>query len=206
MNVNIHGQNITITPQIEAFAEDKLGKLDRYLPNIIEIRLELSRNHTRRGVDQTIAQITLRHQRGAILRSETKLPGEDRETIKKAIMDASDKMYRQIERFKGKAMKRKRQNKKEEMFIATAAELEAAEPVPIYEEIAREYEEMEEGEDNAIRHKAVEVIPMSEEDAIEQMELLGHKFFMFLNGKTGEINVVYLRDGGGYGFLQPNRV
>ncbi|HRF96659.1 MAG TPA: ribosome-associated translation inhibitor RaiA, partial [Aggregatilineales bacterium] len=97
MNVNIHGQNLTITEGIEEYAQEQVGKLDRYLPNIADIRLDLARRNTKRGEDLTTAQITLRHSRGAILRAEVVVEGNGREATLAAINEASDKMYRQIE-------------------------------------------------------------------------------------------------------------
>ncbi len=204
MQLNIRNNNVSLSPQIEEIAQAKLGKLDRYLPNISEVRLELSRHHTKRGEDITVAQITLRHARGAILRAEERLQGEDGETVVKTINAASEKMFRQIERFKGKSLKKRRGGDKTERFVPTDQELEEAESVPNYDEIAAEYETSSAEELEILRRKTVELAPMTEEEAIEQMELLGHKFFMYLDGKSGLVSVLYIRDGGGYGLLVPN--
>lgn len=206
MNLQIHGNDIKVTQYLEDFAQDKLDKLERYLPNISEVRLDLSRKNTRTGQGFFIAQITLRHSRGAILRAEEKVSGTEQDAVQKSIVAAVNKMYRQIDRFKGKReLSRRKYSGK---YIATEEELAAAEEIPEDEEyvaIAEEYRYEEDVESGAIvRRKDVVVQPMTEEEAVEQMELLGHDFFMFLNGKTGEINVVYLRDGGGYGILVPN--
>jgi putative sigma-54 modulation protein len=203
MQLNIYNHNVNLTPQIEEIAHDRLGKLDRYLPNISEVRLELSRNNAKRGEDITVAQITLRHSRGAILRAEERVAGDERETLIKAINTASDKMFRQIERFKGKALNRRRRGgDKADRFIATEEELEIAEDVPNYEEIGTQDYPIEDVE--IVRRKAMDLTPMTDEEAIEQMELLGHKFFMYLDSVSGTVNVLYLRDGGGYGILVPN--
>lgn len=206
MQVNIRSQNINLPPNLEEFAQNKVGKLDRYLPNITDLSLELSRKNAKRGADLTIAQITLRHSRGAILRAEERISGDDQEAIKKAVNAACDKMFRQIERFKGRVKdRRRRSGKPAERYIATQEELDIAEEVPNYEAIAEEYNVAHDGEegDDIVRRKALELSPMTEQEAIEQMELLGHKFFMFLNDQTGNVNVVYIRDGGGYGVLLP---
>ena len=87
-----------VTEALDSYVQKKLERLDRYLPNIMEVRVELGREHTRRGEDLSIAQITVRHQRGAILRAQETIAGE----IEAAINLAVDKMYRQIQRFKGK--------------------------------------------------------------------------------------------------------
>lgn len=204
MDVNINGQNIKITDALEDYAQSKLDKLDRYMPNITDLRLDLSRQHTRRGDNLTIAQITVRHRRGAILRAEEKVDGEDNEAVKAAINAAVDKMYRRIQRFKGK----KRDNRRGgEKFFATEEELTLVEELPAvdYEAIAEEYNDDYYEEEMAIvRRKLIEVDAMTELEAIEQMELLGHAFFMFKNKETGMINVLYRRDTGGYGVLVPD--
>jgi putative sigma-54 modulation protein len=206
MDVTIQGTNVKVTGDIEAYARKKLDRLDRYLPRIREVRVELSQENTRRGEDLVSAQITVRHARGAILRAEEKVGGD----VKKAIDKAVDKMYRRIQRFKGK-----RSRKGKERFTATLEELSMAEDIPDVEEYVDEYGDLaleyfetqvEGEEDYAIpiaRRKDVQLTPMTEIEAIEQMELLGHSFFMFFNASTQTINVLYRRTHGGYGLLVP---
>jgi len=203
MDVLIRGHNVKVNDSLEEFTRSKIGRLDRYLPHILEVRVDLSRQHNSRGEDLNIAQITLKHERGAILRAEEKVEGEKRDAFEAAINLAVDKMYRQITRFKGK--KRVSRKDRGERFIASPEELELAEDIPEEEmsEIAAEYGEFA---DEIIRRKQVEVSLMSEEEAIDQMELLGHSFFMFHNAATGTINVLYRRDSGGYGVLVPQLV
>lgn len=202
MNVTIQGTNININEHVEEYAHKKLSKLDRYLPNISEVRVEVTRDNTRRGEDFTVAQITLHHSRGAILRSEERLRGEDNETTQAAINGAVDKMHRRIERFKGKRTDSRRRGQ-EHRYIATLEELESAEEIPQPETApmdgATEFDEVGE----IVRRKVVELVPMDESEAIAQMELLGHSFFMFLNAESGKLNVLYRRGSGGYGVLVP---
>jgi putative sigma-54 modulation protein len=199
MNVTIHGHNLKVSDTLEDFARKKLDKLDRYLPNIMEIRVDLSRQQTARGEDFAIAQITLRHGRGAILRAEEKVQSNDRESVQMALNLAVDKMYRRIERFKGK-----RSRKGRERFTATLEELEIAEEIPELDEQEETFPAIETDEDlQVVRRKQVAVTAMNEAEAIEQMELLGHTFFMFFNADTGSVNVLYKRTDGGYGVLVP---
>lgn len=207
MDINIAGTNVKVTDDIKEYARKRLDKLDRYLPNIRNIQVDLSHENARRGGDLVIAQITVRHERGAILRAEEKTTTD----IKKAIDKAVDKMYRQIQRFKGK-----RSRKGRDRFIATLEELSLAEDIPDFEEyvdeyaeLAAEYESLTTGDDDLpvvpiARRKDVELRPMTEVEAIEQMELLGHNFFMFYNADTHNINVIYRRERGDYGLLVPN--
>ena len=97
MDIVIHGQNVDITPRLQSYVERKVEKLDRYLPNIVEVQVDLEEEKASRNNDRQIAQITLRHARGSILRAE------ERTTDMFVAVDAVvDKMYRQIERYKGK--------------------------------------------------------------------------------------------------------
>jgi putative sigma-54 modulation protein len=202
MDVTIHGRNMKVSERLKAYALEKLGKLDRYLPNIADIHVELSHASTRSG-DIVTAQITLRHKRGAILRAEERLRSNDYDAIQVAINQAVDKMYRQIERFKGK-----RDRKGRERFTATVEELAIAEEVP--EEAVDgaqpapdPYMEYVEAGLDIVRRKQIAVSEMTEIEAVEQMELLGHDFFMFFNQSTGSVNVLYRRKSGGYGVLVP---
>ncbi|MBZ0277043.1 MAG: ribosome-associated translation inhibitor RaiA, partial [Anaerolineae bacterium] len=177
MDVIIQGHNMKISDTLESYAKKQLDKLDRYLPNIYEVRMDLSAQPTRRGENITIAQITIRHSRGAILRAEEKVPGD----VRNAINSAVDKMYRQIQRFKGK-----RSRKGRERFTASIEELNMAEAIPeVAEYIEEEPYANEEGDPRILRRKNVALVAMNEVEAIEQMELLGHTFFVFLNEATG---------------------
>ena len=204
MDVTIEGTNVKVTEDLEDYTRSKLDKLDRYLPRIREIEVDLSHEHTKRGEDRVNAQITVRHTRGAILRAEEKTTGD----IKKAIDGAVDKMYRRIQRFKGKHVR-----KGKERFIASIEELDLAEDIPDvdeyvdeFTEIAAEYESQAADDDDYVpiaRRKDIELNPMTEVEAIEQMELLGHNFFMFYNADSHTINVLYRRHTGDYGILMP---
>jgi putative sigma-54 modulation protein len=196
MDVNIHGRNIRITDSLEAYARRKLDRLDRYLPNIAHVRIDLSSEHTRRGENMVTAQITIKHERGAILRAEEKLLGD----IQIAIDSAVNKMYRQIQRFKGK-----RSRKGSTRFAATLEELDVAEEIPNVEQYVEEEIPIEIPTEEVpiIRRKDFAVATMSESEAIEQMELLGHAFFVFFNADTNSVNVLYRRTSGGYGVLVP---
>ena len=208
MTITIRSQNFKVGERLEDYAKRKLERLYRYLPKIDEIHLDLERQDTKRGEMLTIAQITVRHERGAILRAEEKLRGDNHDTIEAAISMAVDKMYRQIERFKGK----RRTYKGKTRFSATLEELEIAEEIPEEEmaveegENAYDYDgiEAEFPEPEIVRRKQVAVSAMTEMEAIEQMELLGHAFFMFFNESTSSINVLYKRSNGDYGVLVPD--
>jgi len=205
MDLTIHTENIRLTNDLEEFVQKKLSKLGRYLPNINSVHVEISQQNSSRGPDIVVAQITLRHSRGAILRTEEKTDKQDYNSVKSAITHASDKMYRRIRRFKGK-----RRTKRGDKYGMTQEELMMAEPLPELDEVFEgedivetPYEDEVIEEMEIIRRKEVAVIAMHEEEAVEQMELLGHNFFLFFNADKNTVNVVYKRSNGGYGLLEP---
>lgn len=175
MEISILTRNMELTPRLQEYVERKVEKLDRYLPDVDEARIELRVENTRNANHRQIAQMTVRV-RGALLRAE-----ERSNDMFTAIDMALDKLYRQIARYKGK---------RQDRWQA------AAEPLPIEETT-------EEPAGEIVRVKRFDVVPMSPQEAIEQMELLGHRFYVFLNADVDAINVVYKRDDGNYGLLQP---
>lgn len=188
--VQINGRNIHLSQKIEEHVEKKLSKLDRYLPKISEIRVDLATEGKGKGGERAIAQLTVRNERGVILRSEDRTQSD----VFVAVDQAIDKMYRQISRFKGKKSRRAGGTR----FGDLQADLNLAEALPI------NVEEAEEELLGIVRRKEVELVPMSEEEAIDQMELLDHDFFMFYNADAGKINVLYRRKQGGFGLLTPS--
>ncbi len=180
MDIQIKGHNLEVGDALRDYVERKVSKLDRFLPQTGEAQVDLSVENTRRAVQRQVAQITVRSASGVILRAEER-SGDMRQSI-----DASlDKMVGQIRRFKGK-------------YWASSHE-GGEEPAPVVEP---EEDEDEEGT-RIMRVKRFETRPMDADEAIEQMELLGHDFFLFYNMSTSNFSVVYKRHDGGYGLLLP---
>ncbi len=182
MEVTIRGRNVEITSRVQEYVEKKVGKLDRYLPTIAEAHMDLSAEKTKSAQDSQVAQLTIRN-RGAILRVE-----EHDQDLFAAIDSVMDKMYRQIGRYKGKHKDRAR---------AGAEEVTAG-----GEELPFELE-VEESAGRIVRTKSFRMVSINPEEAIEQMELLGHDFYVFFNAEAGAINVLYRRKDGNYGLIQP---
>ena len=191
MEIQINARNLNVNQRLEDYVQKKLGRLDRYLPNISDVQINLATEHYKKGGDRSIAQLTVRNTRGTILRAEDK----SQDDIFAAVDLVIDKMYRQISRYKDK-----RRGRAGERFATLEPELAAAEAVPI--------DEAEEAEEPAeiVRRKQISMVPMGEEEAIDQMELLGHDFFVFYNANSGTVNVLYRRQGGGYGLIEPMMV
>ncbi len=182
MQVTIRGRNVEITPRLQDYVEKKVSKLDRYLPTISDAHMELAAEKTRNAQDSQVAQLTIRN-KGTLLRVE-----ERHQDIFAAIDAVLDKMYRKIGRYKGKRQDRARSGAEEEAPIG-------GEELPI--EIA------EEPVGQIVRVKNFQLVSINPEEAIEQMELLGHDFFVFFNAEVGQINVLYRRKDGNYGLIQP---
>jgi putative sigma-54 modulation protein len=187
MDISISSRNVELTERLRDHVEKKTGKLDRYMPNLADIRVELSTQSTRSAVERQVAQITIRDDRGTILRAE------ERDSDMFAAVDSViSKLYRQIKRYRGKRIKSRRG------ASSAVDELALGEPLPMEYE-----EELAEEEPAIVRHKRFPLRPMAPEEAIEQMELLGHSFFVFFNMDEEMANVVYKRHDGNYGLLQP---
>ncbi|MCB9423043.1 MAG: ribosome-associated translation inhibitor RaiA [Ardenticatenaceae bacterium] len=185
MELTINGRNLEITQRIENYVQKKTGKLDRYMPNLAKIHVDLSEENTRSALQRQVAQITIRDDRGTILRAE-----ERSSDLFAAIDTVVDKLYRQINRYQGKRRRKGRGAGEEPVLMG--------EPLPVEEEI-----EEEQAEPAIVRYKRFPVHPMPAEEAVEQMELLGHDFFVFFNPDDEAINVLYKRHDGNYGLLQP---
>ncbi|WP_376792161.1 ribosome hibernation-promoting factor, HPF/YfiA family [Thermoflexus sp.] len=176
MELIIRGRNIEVTERIEAYARKRIARLERFLPTISQAELELAQENARSRDQRQIAQLTLRMTPGILLRAE-----ERHADLLAAIDLVVDKMERRIERFKGRREGRIRP--------------EAAE--------ASSMEETRGSAGRIVKIKRFEVTAMTPEEAIEQMELLGHDFFIFYNPETASINLVYRRRDGNYGLIQP---
>ncbi|MDX1688103.1 MAG: ribosome-associated translation inhibitor RaiA [Candidatus Promineifilaceae bacterium] len=189
MDLLIHSRNMEVTDRLRDYVEKKTGRLDRYMPNLIEVRVDLAEESARSAIDRQVAQITIRDERGTILRAE------ERSNDMFASVDAViDKLYRQINRYRGKRQRNRRSG---------SGARQELEPLPIEEELLDEVVEEMDADHQIVRRKRFSMQPMSPEEAIDQMELLGHDFFIFFNPDEEGVNVVYKRHDGNYGLLMP---
>ena len=172
MKVNIHGNKLEVTQAIKSYVLQKMSKLDKYFKNPEELTATISMKI--RGKEQ-IVEITIPIKK-AILRCE-----ENNNDLYASIDFAIDKLERQIRKNKTKM------NRHKEKYV--------------------EISEFEVGVDeetisDVVKRKAIEVKPMSEEEAILQMELLGHAFFVFKNIDNNSTNVIYKRKDNDYGLIE----
>ncbi len=176
MELQIIGKNMKLTPEVRHYIERKLGKLSRRLSNITKVKIEVSEEKTRSPQQRFVVQVTIESS-GTLLRGENK--GENPlEAIDKVVAT----MDRQIEHYKGKLY-----DKRKGSSFARSKSSEETETTP----------------PSVVKVKRFAVKPMSVDEAIDQMELLGHDFFLFFNADNEEINLLYRRKDGNYGLIEP---
>lgn len=173
MEFIIRGDKLKITDAMNDYIKEKLGKLDKYLKNSDDVRVNVIvkvKNHEQR-VEITIPLKT------CILRSE-----ETKDDFYAAVDKTVDKLERQIRKNKTRIMSK---------HVKTTADFDMS-------EVASEKEE----ERKVLKRKVVEVKPMNEDEAILQMELLDHQFYMYKDSETNKVAVVYKRTDGNYGIIE----
>jgi len=178
MELQITGKNMELSPPVRSYIERKLSKLGRHLPNIIESVVEITEEKTRSPRQHFVVQVTV-NSNGTLLRGEER--GEDLFTAVDKVVAV---MNRQIEHYKGKLYKKGRGS--------SFARGEFSQEV-----------EMSQPPKKVIKVKRFAIKPMSVDEAIDQMELLGHDFFLFFNADTEELNLLYRRKDGNYGLIAP---
>ena len=178
MELQITGQNIELSPAVRRYIERKLGRLNRHLPNIITSKLEIIDEKTESPEQRYLVQMTL-DSSGSQLRSKER--GKDLFTT---IDKVAEIMDRQISHYKGKLYEKGRGSSLARSEFSEGGE--TTEPPR-----------------KVVRVKRFAVKPMSVTEAIDQMELLGHDFFLFFNADTEELNLLYRRKDGNYGLIEP---
>jgi putative sigma-54 modulation protein len=176
MRITVTGKNVEITNGLRSAVEKKLSKLERYFNPDVEAHATLSVQNFRQIVEVVVPF------GGAILR------GEESNTDMYAAIDlVADKMERQVRKHKNKLNSRKYGDSLRFHSIPDFVNDLGKEDKP---------------EPKIVRTKKFAIKPMSEEEAILQMELVGHSFFVFQNGDSSEVNVVYKRKDGDYGLIE----
>ena len=174
MEIIIHGDKIKITEAMKDYLKEKLAKLEKYLENSENVRANIMVKVKNR--EQTV-EITI-PLKSFILRSE-----ETKEDYYAAVDKTIDKLERQIRKNKTKLMSKHIKNNQDFNF----SEIESEE---------------DKNTSKIVKRKTIEVKPMNEEEAILQMELLGHEFYMYKDEETGLPAVVYKRNDGNYGIIE----
>jgi putative sigma-54 modulation protein len=181
--LTITGTNIDLSQEMRAHIERKLGKINRVLTTpIMDFSVVLREEKTKDPQHRFVAQLTI-DSSGTMLRAEER--GESLLTV----IDKLEKtIIRRIENYKGK-LEDKGRGKPSALrtgFQEPPALVEEAGTIP-----------------QIVRVKRFAIKPMPAEEAVEQMELIGHDFFIFVSQQTGAVNLVYKRNDGNYGLIEP---
>lgn len=179
MQVAIRGKNVEVSDALKEYIEKKLTKLDKYFYRNLSAQVALNVERGRHIIEVTIPLD------GILLRGE-----EASEDMYASVDQVLDKLERQIHKYKTKINRKLRR--------------EAGNHRGVREDVSSTDESSPEVKEEVVKVKRFPVKPMEVEEAIMQMNLLAHDFYVFTNAKTEEINVVYRRRDGGFGLIEPN--
>lgn len=182
----LSGRNVDVTDAMRDYVEEKLSRLDRYHDQITDARVTLTVRDVRDSTRRNRVEVQLNVPNG-IIRAE-----EHHADMYAAIDKASDVLERQLRKFKTRYMKQRYDG------------VPQPEPGPAEADVNAGMDDVSEFSPEIVRMKRFDVRPMSPEDAVTQMEALGHDFYVFRQMKSGVSAVVYRRKDGHYGLIEPN--
>jgi putative sigma-54 modulation protein len=177
MRLQVKGKNLEVPPAIREYAETKLAKLDRHLHETAQVELELSMERNPSIANNAVAEATV-WTKGPVVRAR-----ESSSDMKASIDMLVGKLERQVKRAREK--RRRRFTRLREVTAVAPSSMKANE------------------EPQLVRTKQFALKPMTPEEAVLQLELIGHDFFVFRNAESGEVNVVYRRRAGNFGLIEP---
>jgi putative sigma-54 modulation protein len=181
MRLQVKGKNVEVSEAIRTYAEEKLGRLDRQLADPTRVELELAVEKNPSIADNHVAEATV-WTKGPVLRAK-EASGDMRASIDLLV----DKLERQVSRYREK----RHHGHRPANGRSPAADA------------GNHRMTNEEGGPVIVKTKQFALRPMTAEEAVLQLELVGHDFFVFRNSESDEINVVYRRRDGGYGLIEP---
>lgn len=189
MSITVSGRKMPVTDALRAYAEEKIGNSMKVMdidPLNAEVVLSKEKNPANPCPDT--CEVTLRT-KGHIIRVE-----EHEDDMYAAIDVAAAKVLRQLRKYKTRVIDRKTRN---------GEKIVDASPIPVSEgELDLDGLMSELSDDEVVRVKEIEFAPLTEEEALVQIDLLGHDFFAYTDRDTNLVNVLYRRDNGGYGLLK----
>jgi putative sigma-54 modulation protein len=181
MRLQVKGKNVEVSEAIRTYAEEKLRRLERQLADPTRVELELAVEKNPSIAANHVAEATI-WTKGPVLRAK-----EASGDMRASIDLLAEKLERQVVRYKQKRRRRGRvggNGKMPEPSVPTGLDEESG---PLI-----------------VKTKQFALKPMTPEEAVLELELIGHDFFVFRNGDTDAINVVYRRRDGGYGLIEPS--
>lgn len=189
MSITVSGRKMPVTDALRAYAEEKIGNSMKVMdidPLNAEVVLSKEKNPANPCPDT--CEVTLRT-KGHIIRVE-----EHEDDMYAAIDVAAAKVLRQLRKYKTRVIDHKTRNGEKTVD---------ASPIPVSEgELDLDGLMSELSDDEVVRVKEIEFAPLTEEEALVQIDLLGHDFFAYTDRDTNLVNVLYRRDNGGYGLLK----
>ncbi len=189
MKLVIHGKNIELTDPIREYVHQKIEKAVNHFQSLtteVDVHLSVARNP--RISSKASAEVTI-YANGSVIRAE-----ESSESLYASIDLVADKIARQLRKYK----ERKQPNK---ATVEPIVEADSEDKIPLIADLIGDRTPQLPAE--VVRTKYFAMPPMTTTEALEQLQNVGHDFYMFCNAQTGEINVIYERNHGGYGVIQP---
>ncbi|MEL1133614.1 ribosome-associated translation inhibitor RaiA [Desulfitobacterium sp. THU1] len=175
MNISVRGKQMEVTDALKDYVLKRVGKLEKYSDQFMDVKVTLLVEEGRHRVEVTAPL------QGMILRGE-----EESTDMYTSIDLVVEKLERQIDKYRTRINKR--------MRTKVLKDHEVQQP-----------SNLEDDSEEVVRHKKFGTKPMSVEEAIMQMNLVGHNFYAFTNMDTQDINVIYRRKSGDYGLLEPEK-
>jgi len=188
VNLTVRGRNLVLTDAVSAYAQQKIGKLGKYLADGARCEVELWTEKNPSIADNQVVEVTI-FTKGPVIRAREASPD-----IYASIDLVCEKLERQVKKYRGKLIARSQGAHKETL---------ASQGFQVEEEV-EEYPE-DSIAPRIVKTKQFMVKPMTPEEAVLQMDLVGHDFFVFTNSETNETAVVYRRRDGNYGLIEPQR-
>ena len=189
MSITVTGRQMPVTDALREYAEEKIGNSMKVMdidPLVAEVVLFVEKNPA--NPRPAVCEVTLRT-KGHIIRVE-----EHEEDMYAAIDVAAAKVVRQLRKYKTKVVDRKLRAADETIRMAEPAAAGELDVDGLMQELA--------ADDEVVRVKTIEFEPLTEEEALVKIDLLGHDFFAYTDRDSGMVNVLYRRDDGGYGLLK----
>jgi putative sigma-54 modulation protein len=179
VRLQVKGKNVEVSDSLRTYAQEKLGRLDRHLNDAARLEVELAVEKNPSIAESQIAEGTI-WTKGPVLRARESSPD-----MRASIDMLVEKLERQARRYR---------EKRRDVRAARGAAAAEAETIPVVPD---------EESPVVVKIKQFAVKPMTPEEAVLQLELIGHDFFVFQNADTTDVNVVYRRRDGNYGLIEP---
>ena len=180
MDITFVGKHTSVPQNVRDYATEKIERLERHIPKATAAQVELVLEKTKSADHRAVVQVTI-NANGSVIRAQRRSSD-----FNQAIDAVFDSLQRQGARYKDRLYRRNERRSKATEVLAPEPAQAPADPI--------------------VRRKLFAMKPMNEEDAIEEMEAVGHTFYLFKNAETRQYNVIYKRESGDYGLIEPDEL